>query len=42
MEKRKPKQVDPIGENVQLDHAVMASTVPPTWLSRSVLLMWAR
>jgi hypothetical protein len=28
MEKRKPKQADPIGENVQLDGAVMASTAP--------------
>jgi hypothetical protein len=26
MDKRKPKQVDPIGENVQLDQAVMDST----------------
>ncbi|KXH26487.1 hypothetical protein CSAL01_05410 [Colletotrichum salicis] len=28
MEKRKPKQADPLGENVQLDEAVLASQVP--------------
>jgi hypothetical protein len=29
MEKRKPKQADPIGENVELDKAVVASAFPP-------------